>query len=105
MRRAAKTSMPVIGKRAEKGFLSDWWEAFVISGRYGMGDPLARFSMMWTESHSQLPVKPHLALKNLIALSEDREQWRGEACPPLVGVPAWPSLRGEAGGHHPSVTP
>jgi hypothetical protein len=22
-------------------FLSDWWEAFVISGRYEMGDPLA----------------------------------------------------------------
>jgi hypothetical protein len=23
-------------------FLSDWWEAFVISGCYEMGDPLAR---------------------------------------------------------------
>jgi len=22
-------------------FLSDWWEDFVISGRYEMGDPLA----------------------------------------------------------------
>ncbi len=22
-------------------FLSDWWEAFVISWSYGMGDPLA----------------------------------------------------------------
>jgi len=27
--------------KAMKGFLSDWWEAFVISWSYGMGDPLA----------------------------------------------------------------
>ena len=26
--------------------MSDWREAFVISGRYGMGDPLARSSPM-----------------------------------------------------------
>jgi hypothetical protein len=49
---------------------------------YGMGDPLARSSTTSTERHSQLPEEAPLALKNLIPLSEDREQWRGEASPP-----------------------
>jgi len=29
------------GLRVRGPFLSDWWEAFVISGCYAMGDPLA----------------------------------------------------------------
>ena len=28
-------------KKVMVSFLSDWWEAFVISGCYEMGDPLA----------------------------------------------------------------
>jgi hypothetical protein len=28
-------------KKVMTSFLSDWWEAFVISGCYEMGDPLA----------------------------------------------------------------
>jgi hypothetical protein len=35
---------PLATKKAVKGFLSDWREAFVISESYGMGDPLARSS-------------------------------------------------------------
>ena len=29
------------GQRLKRSFLSDCWKAFVISGGYGMGDPLA----------------------------------------------------------------
>ena len=65
-----------------KGFMSDWREAFVISGRYGMGDPLARSSPMGKESNSQLTAEAPVAPSKLIPLSEDREQWRGKACPP-----------------------
>jgi hypothetical protein len=28
-------------KKVMMSFLSDWWEAFIISGCYEMGDPLA----------------------------------------------------------------
>jgi hypothetical protein len=31
----------IYDKKVMTSFLSDWWEAFVISGRYEMGDPLA----------------------------------------------------------------
>jgi len=65
-----------------KGFMSDWREAFVISGRYGMGDPLARSSPMGKQSHSQVCAKAAIAPGKLIPMSEDREQRRGEACPP-----------------------
>jgi len=81
-----------------KGFMSDWRKAFVISGRYGMGDPLARSSPMQKQSHPQASAKASVAPRSLISMSEDREQWRGEACPPG-------RAGGEAGGHHPSVTP
>jgi hypothetical protein len=37
-------TQPLDKKKAVEGFLSDWREAFVISGSYGMGDPLARSS-------------------------------------------------------------
>jgi hypothetical protein len=40
----AYTKKPLITEEGREGFLSDWREAFVISGRYGMGDPLARSS-------------------------------------------------------------
>jgi len=30
-----------LGQDGPEGFLSDWREVFVISRRYGMGDPLA----------------------------------------------------------------
>jgi len=43
-----------------KGFMSDWREAFVISGCYGMGDPLARSSPMGTKSHSHTLKRPLL---------------------------------------------
>jgi hypothetical protein len=78
--------------------MSDWREAFVISGRYGMGDPLARSAARGIKSHSQRSAKSAVALGPLIFMTEDREQRRGEACP--AGRAA-----GEAGGHHPSVTP
>jgi hypothetical protein len=45
--------------------MSDWWEAFVISGRYGMGDPLARSSQT-----GRGPV--HKALKHLLVLLANR---------------------------------
>ena len=80
-----------------KGFMSDWREAFVISGRYGMGDPLARSSLMRTKTHSQVSAKADVMCMKLISMSGDREQRRGEACPPARAT-------GEAGGHHPSVT-
>jgi hypothetical protein len=41
-----KCMCPSSVERVMKGFMSDWREAFVISGRYGMGDPLARSSTM-----------------------------------------------------------
>ena len=78
--------------------MSDWREAFVISGRYGMGDPLARSSPMGNQSHSQVSAKASVAPRLLIPMTEDREQWRGEAWPPARAA-------GDAGGHHPSVMP
>jgi hypothetical protein len=81
-----------------KGFMRDWREAFVISGRYAMGDPLARSSPMGKQSHSQVSPQASVAPGTLIPMSEDREQRRGEACPPGRAA-------GEAGGHPPSVTP
>jgi hypothetical protein len=90
--------MPFIKKSAMKGFVSDWREAFVISGCYGMGDPLARSAPTVTKSHSQGPAKAAVVCMKLIPMSEDREQRRGEACPPARAA-------GEAGGHHPYVTP
>jgi hypothetical protein len=49
---------------------------------YGMGDPLARPSPMWTQTHSEETGDAPLMLNNLIPFSEGREQWRGEASPP-----------------------
>ena len=46
-----------------------------------MGDPLARSSPIWTESHAQLSAKTAVVSGKLIHLNEDREQWRGEASP------------------------
>jgi hypothetical protein len=63
-------------------FRSAWWEAFVISIGYGMGDPLARSSPIGKRDHSQVTAEAAVALKKWIPLSEDREQWRGEASPP-----------------------
>jgi hypothetical protein len=63
-------------------FPNAWWEAFVISGRYGMGDPLARSSPIGESSNSKLSADTAVATLRLTPLSEDREQWRGEACPP-----------------------
>ena len=74
--------------------MSDWGEAFVISRRYGMGDPLARSSPVGKQGSSQLSAQAVLAPRNLVPMSEDREQWRGEASPPRF-----------FGGLHPSVTP
>jgi hypothetical protein len=36
-------------------FLSDWWEAFVISGYYEMGDPLAltKWGTPWPRAKSR----------------------------------------------------
>ena len=65
-----------------KGFMSDWREAFVISGLYGMGDPLARSSPIGMKSHSQVSAKAGAAPRSWIPMSENREQRRGEACPP-----------------------
>jgi len=62
--------------------LSDWREAFVISGSYGMGDPLARSSPLRQASNCKHSAEAAVAPMKLIPLSEDREQWRGEACPP-----------------------
>ena len=62
--------------------MSDWWEAFVISGCYGMGDPLARSSRMRTGSHSRRSVWEAVAPMKIKTLGEDREQRRGEASPP-----------------------
>jgi hypothetical protein len=50
--------------------LSDWREAFVISGSYGMGDPLARSSTMGQASDSKVPPEAALASMKLIPLSE-----------------------------------
>ena len=58
------------------------WEAFVISIGYGMGDPLARSLPMGKESHSPISADDRAAPRKSIPLSEDREQWRGEAGPP-----------------------
>jgi hypothetical protein len=62
-----------------------------------MGDPLARSSWMGKERHFQRTELSH-ALPKLMPKGEDREQRRGEACPPRRAA-------GEAGGHYPSVTP
>jgi hypothetical protein len=62
--------------------LSDWWEAFVISGCYGMGDPLARTSRMRRESQPYSFVPDAAAPMKIKARCEDREQRRGEASPP-----------------------
>jgi hypothetical protein len=47
-----------------------------------MGDPLARSSPIGKRDHSQVTAEAAVALKKWIPLSEDREQWRGEASPP-----------------------
>jgi hypothetical protein len=60
-----------------KGFMSDWWEAFVISGCYGMGDPLARSSRMGKKGHSEGYAKAAFVPMKRIPLSEGREQRRG----------------------------
>jgi hypothetical protein len=62
--------------------MSDWWEAFVISGYYGMGDPLARSSRIRKKGHSEGDAKAAFVPMKRIPLSEDREQRRGNACPP-----------------------
>jgi hypothetical protein len=54
----------------------------VISIGSGMGDPLARSSEMRRERGSQGPGETAPALWETVPLSEDREQWRGEASPP-----------------------
>jgi hypothetical protein len=54
-----------IWKKVMTSFLSDWWEAFVISGCYEMGDPLAPSEVEGNR--------------------ESRGTGRGEACPPLAG--------------------
>ena len=54
----------------------------VISIGYGMGDPLARSSPIGKRDHSPVTAEAAVALKKWIPLSEDREQWRGEASPP-----------------------
>jgi hypothetical protein len=38
-------------------FLSDWWEAFVISGCYEMGDPLAPSEARGTGRGEASPVR------------------------------------------------
>jgi hypothetical protein len=39
-------------------FLSDWWEAFVISGCYEMGDPLAPRVVEGNREGGGLPACP-----------------------------------------------
>jgi hypothetical protein len=40
-------------------FLSDWWEAFVISGCYEMGDPLALSEVEGNREGELLPKSLH----------------------------------------------
>jgi hypothetical protein len=48
-------------KKVMTSFLSDWWEAFVISGRYEMGDPLAPSEVEGNREGGGLSACPPLA--------------------------------------------
>jgi hypothetical protein len=45
-------------KKAMTYFLSDWWEVFVISGCYEMGDPLAPSEVEGNREGGGLPACP-----------------------------------------------
>jgi hypothetical protein len=47
-------------------FLSDWWEAFVISGRYEMGDPLAPSEVEGNREGGGLSVRRTSPVRNAL---------------------------------------
>ena len=91
-------SIPCIREKGHEGFY-EWLAAglrhFRVLRNGGPPGPVLTDGDEEPFSHAE---KASVAPMKLIPGSEDREQRRGEACPPGRAA-------GEAGGHHPSVTP